>query len=74
MLRKSAKRVKHGCTKWRKKSGKGFPFPIPIKIEMTLRMRQRDGMSSLTNYMRWLIPLKIEELGMKTKYHIYISI
>ena len=35
MLRKSAKRVKHGCTKWRKKSGKGFPFPITIKIKMT---------------------------------------
>ena len=35
MLRKSTKRVKHGCTKWRKKSGKGFPFPIPIKIKMT---------------------------------------
>ena len=35
MLRKSAKRVKHGCTKWRKKAGKGFPFSIPIKIKMT---------------------------------------
>ena len=35
MLRKSAKRVKHDCTKWRKKAGKGFPFPISIKFKMT---------------------------------------
>ena len=35
MLRKSAKSIKYGCTKWRKKSEKGFPFSIPIKIKMT---------------------------------------
>ena len=29
-------------------------------------MRQTDGMSSLISYMRWLVSLKIEELGMKT--------
>ena len=35
MVRKSAKRVKNGCTKWRKKSRKGFPFPVTIKIKKT---------------------------------------
>ena len=35
MLRKSTKKVKHGCTKWQKKVGKGFPFPISIKFKMT---------------------------------------
>ena len=53
-------------------SGKGFPFPIPIKIKMT-SSDEAERWNEFFNQLRALIPLKIGELGMKTK-HIYISV